>query len=108
MLDLSSDIACYALIAAILGLLVARTRRGRELTNLGNHLPEIFKKPLGRQKDLAVLAFKKCPQCAEQLPLSALVCDACGHNFLASSILRHKLLPAPQESLRAAGRRSPA
>lgn len=106
MLDLSSDFVCYALIAAILGLLVARGWRKHAMTSLGNDLPATFKKSFGRQKDLAALAFKKCPQCADQLPLSALVCDVCDYNFLASSILRHKLLPAPDDSMGAAGQRS--
>jgi hypothetical protein len=41
-------------------------------------------------------AFKECPHCADQLPLSTLVCDACDYNFLSRAVgLRHKLLPAP-------------
>lgn len=42
-------------------------------------------------------ALKTCPNCAEQLPLSALVCDACDYNFLAARPGRgQKLLPPPQ------------
>jgi Uncharacterised protein family UPF0547 len=42
-------------------------------------------------------ARKKCPNCAEQLPLSALICDACDYNFLAMRPERgQKLLPSPQ------------
>jgi hypothetical protein len=42
------------------------------------------------------LNFKNCPKCAEQLPLSTLVCDACDYNFLSgSSQSRYRLLPAP-------------
>jgi hypothetical protein len=41
-------------------------------------------------------AMKPCPSCAEQLPLSALVCDACDYNFLAARPGRgQKLLPPP-------------
>ena len=41
-------------------------------------------------------AFKNCPNCADPLPLSTLVCDVCEYNFLSASIgPRHKLLPAP-------------
>ena len=42
-------------------------------------------------------ALKKCPNCAEQLPLSALICDACDYNFL-SGMVGHgqKLLPSPE------------
>ena len=42
--------------------------------------------------------FKKCPKCAEQLPISSLVCDACEYNFLSGMVgSRLKLLPAPDE-----------
>ena len=43
-----------------------------------------------------ISALKKCPNCAEQLPLSALICDACDYNFL-SGMVGHgqKLLPSP-------------
>ena len=41
-------------------------------------------------------AFKNCPNCAEQVPLSTLACDACEYNFLSGSNgPRHKLLPSP-------------
>ena len=40
---------------------------------------------------------KKCGNCSEQLPLSALMCDACGYNFLSGMVGRgHKMLPAPE------------
>lgn len=43
-----------------------------------------------------ILALKKCPNCAEQLPLSALICDACDYNFLSRMVGRgQKLLPSP-------------
>jgi hypothetical protein len=43
-------------------------------------------------------ALKNCPNCAEQLPLSALMCDACDYNFLAAMPGRgQKLLPAPHQ-----------
>ena len=46
------------------------------------------------------LAMKKCPECAEQLSLSALLCDKCDYNFLSGSVAhRHKLLPAPSAAL---------
>jgi hypothetical protein len=53
-----------------------------------------------------VLTLKKCPKCAEQLPLSALICDACDYNFLSRMVGHgHKLLPSPSEPL--AGHDSP-
>jgi len=43
------------------------------------------------------IKLKPCPNCAEQLLISALVCDACDYNFLAARPLRgQQLLPPPQ------------
>jgi len=40
--------------------------------------------------------YKKCPDCAAQVPVSALLCDACEYNFIASMAThRHKLLNPP-------------
>ena len=60
-------------------------------------LAKSLRKKLGRQPDVFTTALvKPCPQCAEQLPLSTLVCNNCDYNFLSMSVgLRHKLLPAP-------------
>lgn len=102
MLDLSTDVILYAAIASTLALLIARVWRRHPAMSFEKLLPERFKKSRARHRDLAVLAFKKCPQCADQLPVSTLVCDACDYNFLAGSILRHKLLPAPETSIRSA------
>jgi hypothetical protein len=42
-------------------------------------------------------ALKPCPNCAEQLPLSTIICDTCDYNFLAERPGRgQKLLSAPQ------------
>jgi hypothetical protein len=47
-----------------------------------------------------VPTLKKCPKCAEQLPISALLCDACDYNFLSRTVgHRHKLLPSPSDAL---------
>ena len=41
-------------------------------------------------------ARKNCPNCAEQLPLSVLICNACDYNFLSRMVGgRHRLLPPP-------------
>lgn len=58
----------------------------------GEHLPRSIAKD-HHPVDLRKL--KTCPNCADQVPLSTLVCDACDHNFLSGSIVRHKLLPPP-------------
>jgi hypothetical protein len=43
-------------------------------------------------------AQKKCPHCAMQLPLSAILCETCDYNFLAERPGRgQKLLPPPEE-----------
>jgi predicted amidophosphoribosyltransferase len=44
-----------------------------------------------------IVALKKCPNCDDQLPLSAVLCDACDYNFL-SEMVGHgqKLLPSPE------------
>lgn len=48
---------------------------------------------------LRVPANKKCPGCAHDLPLSALLCESCDFNFLAGSVIRGaKMLPAPEAS----------
>jgi hypothetical protein len=45
-----------------------------------------------------IQALKKCPNCAEQLPLSAIICETCDYNFLAERPGRGQhLLPPPQE-----------
>jgi hypothetical protein len=42
-------------------------------------------------------ASKKCPNCAEQLSLAALICESCAFNFLSGMVGRgHKMLPAPE------------
>jgi ribosomal protein L40E len=41
-------------------------------------------------------ALKACPNCAEQLPLSAIICRTCDYNFLAARPGRgQNLLPSP-------------
>lgn len=42
-------------------------------------------------------ALKPCPNCAKQLPLSALICEKCDYNFLAARPGHgQKLLPSPE------------
>ena len=44
-----------------------------------------------------ILELKKCPNCAEQLPLSMLICEACDYNFLSGMVgYGDKLLPSPE------------
>jgi hypothetical protein len=46
-----------------------------------------------------ILALKKCPNCAEQLALSVIICDACDYNFLAERPGRGQNLLPPPESM---------
>lgn len=92
MLDLSA-------IALILVFLIGRIAK-REQNRLCKSAPM----PSGSTraadhffKNKHTPALKPCPNCAEQLLLSALVCDACDYNFLAARPgRRQKLLPPPQ------------
>ena len=44
---------------------------------------------------------KPCPNCTEQLPLSAIICHTCDYNFLAARPGRgQRLLPPPQPMTR--------
>ena len=40
---------------------------------------------------------KNCPNCRAQVPLSALLCNSCDHNFLVD-VHRHKLLNPPRSN----------
>jgi hypothetical protein len=42
---------------------------------------------------------KPCPNCAEELPLSAIICDACDYNFLAARPGRGQKLLPPSEAV---------
>jgi hypothetical protein len=42
---------------------------------------------------------KPCPNCAEQLPLSAIMCDTCDYNFLAERPGRRQVLLQPPNPL---------
>jgi len=95
------DILHYSAIVLILVFLavrIARKKDGRffKSPEAGNTLTKdctsgrIFK----RQQ---IPATKKCPKCAEQLLLSALICDTCDYNFLSGMVgLRNKMLQSPE------------
>ena len=96
-----SNIPHFAALALILVFLAIRRAKsndgsffnsllaGRTLTN--DHTTDrMFEKH-------HILALKKCPNCAEQLPLSTLICQACDYNFLSGTVGHgHKLLPSPE------------
>jgi hypothetical protein len=70
-------------IALTLALLMARIARQKDSLFKGHRVP----------------ALKKCPKCAEELPISALLCKACDYNFLSRTVgHRHILLLPPIEA----------
>ena len=51
-----------------------------------------------KRKETALRAQKHCPKCAKQLPIQALVCDACDYNFLSMMVgCQVKPAPPPRE-----------
>lgn len=51
-----------------------------------------------KRKQTALPAQKRCPKCGKQLPIQALVCDACDYNFLSMMVgCQHKPVPPPSE-----------
>ena len=52
------------------------------------------------------LRLKSCPNCAAELIISALVCDACDYNFLAARPMRpQRALPPPTPTSKVSRRR---
>jgi hypothetical protein len=92
------DFFAIALILVFLTTRIAKKKQGGSLksrraqsTPTNNRASDRF---FERKR---VPALKPCPSCAEQLPLSALICDACDYNFLAARPGRgQKLLPPPE------------
>jgi hypothetical protein len=84
-LDLFS-FAAGALILVLLAVrIVKRKRSVRKSFGVRNSATS------GRSPTL-----KSCPNCAERLALSAIICEACDYNFLAERPGRgQKLLPSP-------------
>jgi len=96
-----SNILHFAAMSLILVILTARiTKRnyrsffnlflaGRSFTN--DHATD-------RMFEMGhIQALKKCPNCSEQQPLSALICQPCDYNFLSGMVGHgHKLLASPE------------
>ncbi len=100
MMTEGSNILHYAAMILILAFLAARVANKRD-GSFKSLLAARIKRIVGRQHvELPTLKLKKCPECDEQVPLSALICEACDYNFLSRAVAhRHKLLPAPSEPL---------
>lgn len=90
---------CVLAIILIVGLLLARGAK-RKFGNFKSLLAATgLKKSYANDRmfeNLRAPAFKKCPNCAAQLQLSALICVQCDFNFLAGPLSRgNKLLLPP-------------
>ena len=95
------NILHFAALALILVFLAIRRAKGKDGSFFNSFLAG-----LGFKNDHAtdhmfekghIQAMKKCPNCSEQLPLSALICEPCDYNFLSGMVGRgHKLLPSPK------------
>ena len=100
MIAKGSDILHFSATALILVLLTVRivkrkrggffkSSRARSASSINRAADRFF-------ENKRMPAVKPYPNCAEQLPLSALVCDACDYNFLAERPGRgQQLLPPP-------------
>jgi Uncharacterised protein family UPF0547 len=104
MIDGDADILHFLAIALLVAFLTARIASKKDGSFfkwfVAGAFLGIIALPVAifkRQHVLSIL--KKCPKCAEQLPISALVCDACEYNFI-SRIVGHgqKLLASPKTS----------
>jgi hypothetical protein len=87
-----------ALILILLGVRIMKRKHGGFLKS--SRARGIFtnKRASGRLlKSQRSVVLKPCPNCAEQLPLSTIICPTCDYNFLAERPGRgQKLLPSPQ------------
>jgi hypothetical protein len=91
-------ITAAALILVLLAARIVKRKHGSFLKSSRARGTGTNKGPSGRLfKSQRSPALKPCPNCAEQLPLTAIICDTCDYNFLAERPGRgQKLLPPPQ------------
>ena len=89
------NILHFSAIALILVFLAVRIAKRKSFTARSDPMDNSTATRFFKRHPISAL--KKCPNCAEQLPLSALICDACDYNFL-SGMVGHgqKLLPSPE------------
>jgi hypothetical protein len=90
------NIIYFSAIGLILVFLTLRIAAKRNFSGAGSALANdgASSRFFERQR---IPALKKCPNCTEQLPLSALICEACDYNFLSRMVGRgQKFLPSPE------------
>jgi hypothetical protein len=94
------SVAALILIVVLLARIVKRKRDVRKSFRAGS--TGTYKRASGRLfENHRTPALKQCPNCAEQLPLSVIICQMCDYNFLAERPGRgQKLLSAPQPMIR--------
>jgi len=92
------DIVSITGIAAILVLLAARiATRKRDARKSFRRRGSVTNRRTFGRRIKSQPALKPCPNCAEQLSLSAIICGICDYNFLAERPGRGQaLLPSPQ------------
>jgi hypothetical protein len=90
-------ISAIALILVFLTIRILQRKHGSFFKSFRAGSPLTSNCASGRFFEIKrIPAVKICPNCAEQLPLSALICHACDYNFLAARPERgQKLLPPP-------------
>ena len=97
----SLDVLSFSAVTLTLALLAARRLRRRSLAiSFQAHDSFIRQRVPGRLfKSQRSPLLKECPSCAQQLPLSAIMCDACDYNFLAERPGRRQALLQPPTPL---------
>jgi len=90
-------ISAAALILVLLAARIVKRKHGGFLKSSRARGTGTNKGASGRLfKSQRSPALKPCPNCAEQLPLSTIICHTCAYNFLAARPGRgQKLLPHP-------------
>jgi Uncharacterised protein family UPF0547 len=106
MIDAGSHIFHFLAIALTLAFLTARIASKKDGSFfkwfVAGALLGIIALPVAifKRQHVVLSALKKCPKCAEQLPLSTLICDACDYNFISRVVGHgHKLLASPKTSV---------
>lgn len=93
------DIPFVVIVGLIFVLFAARIVRRKRglLKSIRGRGADTKKRASGRLFESQRNPLKPCPNCAEELPLSAIICGTCDYNFLAERPGRgQKLLSSPK------------
>jgi hypothetical protein len=91
------DVLSLSAVTLTLAFLAAKRLRRKRTVSKSFQAHESFtrKRVTGRLfKSQRTPVLKQCPSCAQQLPLSAIMCDTCDYNFLAERPGRRQVLLA--------------